>query len=193
MHIAVDLDDVVLDFVGGLRAALKVEYGVDLDEEATTDWDLHPLLDPIIGRSWWSWMKERSWIWAHFPAIDGAIGTVDRLRRDGHYLELVTSKPAWAEHNVYRWLGKWRPPFQRVTIVSQEDVKADFTEADILVDDKFENVRDFANSGRLALLFDRPHNRGVIPPAGVERVHGWREVYEAVTRVVAATGGTVNG
>jgi uncharacterized HAD superfamily protein len=171
---------VVLDFVGGLRAALKKEYDVDLKEEDISDFDLKPILNPIIGRSWWAWMKERSWIWSHFPPVDGAIGTLDRLRRDGHYIELVTSKPEWAEHNVYRWLGKWRPPFQRVTITGPSDVKAAFTEADILIDDKYENVRDFAASGRTALLFDRPHNRGVVPPAGVTRVHGWREVYEHI-------------
>lgn len=183
LHIAVDLDDVVLDFVGGLRSALKKEYGVELREEDITDFNLKPFLDPIIGRSWWSWMRDRSWIWSHFPAIDGAIGTLDRLRRDGHYLELVTSKPEWAEHNVYRWLGKWRPPFQRVTITGPEDVKADFTDADILIDDKFENVKEFARAGRRALLFDRPHNRGATPPQGVHRVRNWQEVYEQIRRI----------
>ena len=44
--IAVDLDDVVLDFVGGLRAALKQEYNVELDEDSITDFNLAPFLDP---------------------------------------------------------------------------------------------------------------------------------------------------
>lgn len=182
-HIAVDLDDVVLDFVGGLRTALYMEYGVDLSEDDITDFNLKPFLDPIIGRSWWSWMRDRSWIWSHFPAVPGAIGTLDRLRREGYYLELVTSKPEWAEHNVYRWLGKWRPPFQRVTIVGPADNKADKTDARLIVDDKFENVRDFVAAGRSGLLFSRPHNRNVEVGDGIVRVNNWHEVYEAIKEV----------
>ena len=114
MHIAVDLDDVVLDFVGGVRNAVKTEFGVELQDSDFTQFNLSPLLNPIIGRSWWSWMEDRAWIWAGFPAVDGAIGSLERLRRDGHYLECITSKPKWAEYNTWRWLGRWRPPFQRV-------------------------------------------------------------------------------
>lgn len=183
MHIAVDLDDVVLDFVGGLRAALKKEYGVVIEADDIRDFNLRPYLDPIIGRSWWSWMKDRAWIWSHFEAIDGAIGTIDRLRRDGHYLELVTSKPEWAEHNVYRWLGKWRPAFQRVTITGPTDSKVDFTNADILIDDKVENVKAFIEAGRDALLFSRPHNRKD-KIAGAVRVDNWQEAYAQIRRFV---------
>lgn len=158
-HIAVDMDDVVVDFVGGLLKAVKTEYDVDIDPEEITQWDLHPLLDPIIGRSWWAWLREREWLWATFPAIPGAIGGVDRLRRDGHYLELVTSKPAWAEHNVWKWLGLWRPPFNRVTIVDKDTRKVDATEAFVLVDDKVQNCQEFINSGRTGILFRSMQNR----------------------------------
>jgi len=124
-HIAVDLDDCVLDFCGGLRAA-------------------------------------------------------DRLRRQGHYLECITSKPPWAEHNVYKWLGKWRPPFQRVTIVGQDDVKADFTDADLLIDDRVENCNGFRREDRQAILFGRPHNAKVVRGATIWRAEGWPEVLEMV-------------
>lgn len=183
LHLAIDLDDCVLDFVGGVRQAIKKEYGVELRDEDITDFNLRPFLDPIIGRSWWAWMRDRSWIWSHFDAVDGAIGTLDRLRRDGHYLELVTSKPEWAEANVYRWLGKWRPPFQRVTIVGPEDFKVDFTDADLLVDDKLENIMEFSRAMRRALLFTRPHNSRAMLPQGAVRVDGWPEVYSEIRRI----------
>lgn len=172
--------------MGGLRAALKKEYGVVINEDDIKDFNLRPYLDPIIGRSWWAWMKDRAWIWSHFEAIDGAIGTIDRLRRDGHYLELVTSKPEWAEHNVYRWLGKWRPAFQRVTITGPDDVKVDFTNADILIDDKAENVEAFIKAGRDALFFTRPHNKR-IKVAGSVRVDNWQDAYQAIRRFADAT------
>ena len=160
-YIAVDMDDVLVDFVGGLVAAVKTEFGVEVTEEqlGKAGWDLHPLLDPIIGYSWWSWLRHREWLWANFPAVDGAIGSIERLRHDGHYLELVTSKPTWAEHNVWKWLGKWRPAFNRVTIMDGDTLKVDVTGADVLIDDKPTNCGPFLEQGRRAILFARPHNR----------------------------------
>lgn len=175
-HYAVDMDDVVVDFVGGLIAAVKTEHGVTIttEELEKTGWDLHPLLDPIIGYSWWTWLKRREWLWAGFPAVEGAIGSIERLRQQGHYLELVTSKPAWAEHNVWKWLGKWRPAFQRVTIVDADTCKADATSADLLIDDKPDNCQPFLDQGRRAILFARPHNHSVRDD--FLTAHSWADV-----------------
>ncbi len=159
MHIAVDLDDVVLDFVGNLVAVLQREYGSTLTQEDITEWDLRKVLDPIVGENWWHWWKRRDWLWAQAPAVPGAIGGLTTLRRKGHYLEVVTSKPDWAEAQTWRWLGKWRPPVQQVTIVGPDARKVDFTEADLIIDDKPDNCLQFVNEDREAILFDRPHNR----------------------------------
>ena len=180
MRIAVDLDDVVVAFVPGLLAAVKKEYDVDIPIKDIKEWNLHPILDPVIGRSWWAWLRQREWLWANFPAVDGAIGSIDQLRRDGHWVELLTSKPEWAEHNVYKFLGKWRPAFNRVTIVGPEDNKALFTDADILIDDKPQNCLEFVSTGRNAILFYADHNRYEEVPKGVYRAQGWREVMKII-------------
>lgn len=188
IHIAIDMDDVLVDFVGGLRTAMKTEYNIDIPEENVTNWNLHPILDPVIGYSWWRWMKEREWIWATFPPVPGAIGSIERLRADGHYVELVTNKPRWAEHNVWKWLGKWRPAFNAVTIVDgQSQRKIDLTMADILVDDKPENCQQFLDAGRNAILFARPHNQDGMLKYGKENkskgyiARDWNTVYDKIT------------
>jgi 5'(3')-deoxyribonucleotidase len=175
MHVAIDLDDVILDFCGGVRQAVKTEFGVELKPADFDRWHLSEILDPIIGRSWWSWMREREWLWANFPAIDGAIGGLEVLRRKGHYLEIVTSKPHWAEHNTWKWLGKWRPPVQRVTIVGPDDRKRDFTDAHLLIDDKPQNLSEFVPG--MVILFDRPHNR---TEDRFARASAWRDVVRMV-------------
>jgi len=180
MRIAVDMDDVVVDFIGGLLAAVKKEYDVDIKVSDIKQWDLKPVLNPIIGRSWWAWLRDREWLWANFDAVDGAIGAIDRLRRAGHWVEMVTSKPDWAEHNVYKWLGKWRLNPQRVTIVKVEDKKANFTDADVLIDDKPSHCADFIATGRKAILFTAAHNRAMTTPAGARRAESWIEVLDII-------------
>lgn len=178
MKIAVDLDDVVLDFMTGVRRAVETEYGVTIPEYE--HWDMSERLDPIIGFSWWKWLRRRDWLWPNFPAIPGAIGGIDRLRQQGHYVECVTSKPDWAEFATWKWLGKWRPAFQRVTIVRSSDKKSAFTDAELLIDDKMSNCEDFAREHRTAYLFERPHNRSasIAGWAGerISRAHNWEDV-----------------
>lgn len=181
MHIAVDADDVVVDFLGGLLGAVRTEHGVSIQPDDIKEWNLHPVLDPILGMSFWTWLRNKEFLWPNFGVVSGAIGALDKLRRDGHYLELVTSKPEWAEYNVYRWLGKWRAPFERVTITKLDDKKADFTTADILIDDKPQNCLDFADTGRLAILFSAPHNRGFTDlPKGIVRAENWQHVLQII-------------
>ncbi len=186
-HVAIDLDDVVLDFYGGLRAVLKKEYGVELRPDQMAAWDLHGVIDPIVGRSWWQWLRERDWLWSHLPAVDGAIGGIERLRAAGLYVELVTSKPEWAEYAVWRWLGKWRPRFHRVTIVPTSERKVDHTDAELLVDDRPENCLEFVDDGRVAILFDRPHNQDFALVPGMGRARTWEQVVELV-RMESAVG-----
>jgi FMN phosphatase YigB (HAD superfamily) len=182
--VAVDLDDVVLDFTGGVREAVRREFGVDPGE--FTAWDLGPVLNPIVGRDWWDWLRDRSWIWSHFPAVDGAMGGLERLRNMGCRLECVTHKPRWAEHIVWRWLGKWRPPFHSVTIVPQGQSKAAHSGAEILVDDRPENCLEWAATGRPAILFERPHNAAAEFDEGVVfSAADWRTVVEVIEWVCA--------
>lgn len=185
LHVAVDLDDVILDFTGGVRRAVMTEYGVNV--EPFNKWEMRDVLDPILGQSWWKWMRQRDWLWSNFPAIPGSIGGLGLIREDGHLVEIVTSKPPWAEHAVWKWLGKWRPPVQAVRIVDDSVRKADITAADILIDDRPENCYPFAEDGRVAILFDRPHNQEATEMPGLYRAKDWHEVVALVRAEAAGT------
>lgn len=182
-HIALDLDDVCLDFTGGLRAAVAREFGIEVPPFSA--WEIRDVLDPIIGESWWAWMRKRDWLWKTFPAVEGAIGTIMQLRRDGYYLEIVTSKPEWAEASVWQWLGRWRPAVHRVTIVDDKQRKVDWTEAQVLVDDKVAGCQHWIDEYRNAILFQRPHNESdlTIHPR-LYHASNWQEVRKLIHELV---------
>lgn len=169
-HIAVDLDDVCMEFWSSILKCVEKEYGVHYDYEQTLNWDKNSLKEADVfgeGRTWWEWLQERDWLWAQFPAVDGAVGGVQRLRQRGHFVEALTSKPAWAEWTVWSWLGKWRIPFNRVTIVPSGTRKCDVSGSEILVDDYNVNCTSWAEVGRTAIMFTRPWNKDIHARAGV--------------------------
>lgn len=192
MHIAVDQDDVMLDFIGRVRECFRKEFGFEgIPKYRGSPWgqevvefSKHPRLIEAGYDSWWDWLRERDWLWGTAEAVDGAIGGVRTLRAKGHYVEMITSKPRWAEPQVYRWLEKWRPPFQRVTIIDsvKGERKVDLTEARVIVDDKLETCKQFTEAGRWAVLFDRGRvhtMEGMLDPR-LTVAHDWGEVLTAI-------------
>jgi len=180
-HLAIDMDDVVLAFVGGVCDSLSRDYGVRVTAADIVDWDMSKVLNPLIGEDWWDWMRRHVHLWGEkFKPVVGALGGIQRLRAAGHYLELVTSKPDWAEAQVWVWLGRYRPAVHRVTVIGMGERKVDRTEADVIIDDKPENCFQFVEDGRQALLFDRSHNQDVELRPGMDRVMNWRSMPTAL-------------
>lgn len=186
LHVAVDLDDVVLDFFQGVIDAMYREFDVYILKEDITTWDdnqvkLFPWKDYGY-KSWWDWMQKREWLWANFDAVPGAVGGISALRGAGHHVELLTAKPEWAEHNVWKWLGLWRLPVTSVRIVGVNDTKHAVSDADILVDDKPSNIQGWVDSDdtRLGVLFDQPWNRDMEIGERMVRVASWHGVQETV-------------
>lgn len=182
MKIAIDIDDCVMDFWRSLEHSVALEYGIELDYESNQDWEDATLKRLDIfgeGRTWWDWLQDRDWVWATFKPVPGAIGAIDMLRRQGHYIELLTKKPDWAEWTVWKWLGRWRPAANRVTVLGLHESKAQVSDAQLLVDDNVDNVLDWVRSGRPAILFDRPWNRSDLPVqlSKVPRAYNWHDVY----------------
>lgn len=192
MHVAIDLDDVVLDFFPHVLACFEREFG------QTPDYDGHPWGDAAVAftkhpallaagyKSWWDWLRDREWLWAIAPAVPGAIGGIETLRNMGHYVECVTSKPEWAEHNVWKWLGKWRPKFHRVTIIDSKagQRKVDMTDAELIVDDKLLTCEEFRDAGRKAVLFDRSSVSYRYDPRkfpGIHVAHTWADIVQGLS------------
>jgi hypothetical protein len=184
-HIAVDMDDVILDFMPNVMACFEREYGIvhpfngspwGPDAVAFTK---HPALLESGYKDWWGWLRDRDWLWGLAPAVPGAIGGLKTLRARGYYVELVTSKPEWAEPQVWKWLGRWRPDLDRVTIVRPGESKAEVSSADGIIDDKIDTVKEWEDLERSSIWF----NRGPMKLyTGVStEANNWADILEVLT------------
>lgn len=171
MNIAVDADDVIWEFARHICECWETEYAEHIDYESLA-WE--DLLNGSRGPTW-KWLRSRDWLWTKMPVVPGAIGGLQRLRQEGHHLEILTKKPDWAEWTVWALCGKWRPPVSRLTVVPSAARKVDYSDADLLIDDSIHNVVEWESDGRGAIVFDRPWNR----EHGADdlyRVRNWSEV-----------------
>lgn len=192
LHIAVDMDDVIVAFWPRVVQCYNTEYGADINP-AKQSWDDNEIKNsPHFGPGkaygdWWSWWRDRHWLWATCKAIPGAIGGLSQLRAAGHFVELLTHKPDWARRETTAWLAKWHPSFDRLTFVPLDASKAEASTADVLVDDKPENIQQWIDSGRFAILFAQPwnYNTSFSAPDG-STLPQWADTWDDVLRLVEA-------
>src|SRR3972149_669120 len=105
LWIAFDLDDCVLDFVAGILETVNRDFGSDVQPKDITDWEFGQFIDDIIGMPWFAWLETHASLWGDkFKPVPGALGGIEKLRRAGHYIEIVTAKPTWAEDALWTWM-----------------------------------------------------------------------------------------
>lgn len=183
MRVAVDLDGVVVDFVGSLLRQVWCDTGVELQREQVTEWDPGPLLDPVLGRPWMDWLRERcDEVWGlAAPLVPNAVMGV-RLLALRHDVEILTVKPDWAVDAALAW-ARWHLPDVPLVIVPPGERKTRYAPAaQLLIDDNPEECLAFARSGRRAMLYNALYNRNAPPHELVRRVRSWPEIIELLMR-----------
>ena len=61
LTIAVDFDDVMVNFMEGVLEVVERDFGATIPIEEIDTWaDWHPLVNDIIGRDWWAWLEEHA-------------------------------------------------------------------------------------------------------------------------------------
>lgn len=179
-HIALDLDDVVIDFVSGLQLYLDTEYNYTLDEAEITAWRFHiDELDMGISEVVGEVLKNDRYLTA-CPEIAGSMDGIQWLYDRGYSLEFVTSRPNFTRQSTESWLSAH--DLGHIPLQMGQDADKTKTDAVFLVDDRPKYVNGFCDSHeeRHAALMRAGHNRqvwdGLQDDAGDARVYpvsGW--------------------
>ncbi len=188
--IAVDFDDVVMGFHNGFRDRHNRLYGTTLTYEQLVNYDNWEVL---YGRDK-DTMTKLALEFYHSPdhhqtaPIEGALEAIADLSQD-YSLQIVTSRPETVREVTIKWIDQYCPgmftDFHFTNIYAGSDgallrSKAEVCRAigaPVLIDDALRHARDVAAAGVTALLPDRPWNRSETP-AGVHRMHSWREIVD---------------
>jgi len=180
MKIAVDLDGVLYRFELTMRYLLREERNVQADMHTPSRyWD--DVLDrctPADRRWLWKEGVEQFGLFRHGHVEKHAMRGIRALNRAGHKLYVVTHRPASATRDTLAWLdfhfGAEQPyPFAGAPIMLHTGEPKSQVPADLLIDDKPENIREWMTEGGSGFLFDQPWNQSATLGT---RVYGWYEV-----------------
>lgn len=194
MHIGVDYDDTVFQFMQPFLAYFNKERGTNHTYDSmdnTTFW-------PKLGFSNRTEAIEYCNSYYHSPEafaahpLPGCYEVCKGLKERGHTLSIVSARPATALPAMNRWLGHNFPGiFSEVhatdqfshnsASVSKASVCANFG-MEVMVDDAAHYLRECAALGVQCFLIDHPWNRSVPLSNNIIRVSSWNDLEETLSR-----------
>lgn len=186
LHIAVDVDDVCVDFLGQLIARFNRQHPHvrPLHRSDVTAWDLEECFGPEIAAQLYADMGAPDF-YDTASMIPGSLVGVRTLRDAGHEVTFVSSCGTGESiPGKVRWLAR-----NGFLLDYGAHVHADFIAAhakhriaaDLIIDDRAENI-----GTRPGILFAREHNRTIQGRAMV-RADTWADVVRHVEGYAFAT------
>lgn len=155
LTLAVDVDEVCAGLLGEWLRRYNVDYDDNLTTDEATEWDMTKVVKPECGQDIYRFLTPD--IYDHVLPISGARQAVYELLAMGHRVVYVTaSRELYSAIAKRAWLLRWG-------FLSPANVQRDFIpandksliRADMLFDDRFENVASFPGCG---VLISQPHN-----------------------------------
>lgn len=192
--IAIDFDDVIMNFHAEFMAFSNRVYGSHLTYEQLTNYDEWWILygcDPatMVTRARQFYQSPEHTV---VKPVPGVLEAIARLSPN-YSLQVVTSRPDSVRPIVEKWLEKFLPGYFEqlhfTNIFASEDNKKPRKKSEVcreigalaLIDDAIKHVTDAAENSIIALMPDRPWNRKTTP-AGVTRLHSWNEIADWIEK-----------
>jgi 5'(3')-deoxyribonucleotidase len=183
VRIAVDLDGVCYEFQRTYRYMIGEYRGVAMPpvSEFWTHWDAQKDYGRPADHRWMWDGGVRLGLFRYGHMVQGARRGLEQLAEDGHELLVVTSRPAAAVLDTVEWISLFFKdiPLAGIHILSNQEPKS-VIRADLLIDDRPENIYEWSGAGREAILFEQPWNAGQIMPLGVHVAQSWKDVVTLV-------------
>jgi uncharacterized HAD superfamily protein len=181
MRVGIDIDDVLADSLPEYLSAFNRRFGLQI---AVTEagWEIfrrYPEIPADDIRTFFAELYQADFLGSR-PLLPGAREGVERLYRAGHRLFVVTGRPRCDRNITERWIETRGLSSYFEEIVDRDGLDsplhkrraAERFRLDVLLEDEYNVALEAAEASVRVLLFDRPWNRGPLPPR-VFRIHSW--------------------
>lgn len=174
--VAVDLDGVLYEWDRTAQYMLRTYRGQAQLHQPSESWDW--IMENVAKKEWkWLWNEGvTKGLFRYGHMVTGARVGLEDLVAEGYKLTIVTHRPSRAVMDTVDWVSLYLKgiPLHGLHILSNGESKT-VVEADILIDDKPENLIEWRDAGRTAVQFVRNWNKNYLIDS-VLRAEGWKEV-----------------
>ncbi len=184
LTILIDMDDVLEDLQGCWIAELNRMCNTEVLPEDITEWRVAKFFPQLTEEKVYAPLFSAE-MWNHLQPIQNAPEIVDRLRKSGHRILVVTaSHYGTLPPKIARFLSLYPClSWKDIIVASDKSVIA----GDVMIDDGPHNLE---TTTCIKLLFDRPHNRSYDAAGnGMFRVKTWDEIEAMVLKISELAGG----
>jgi uncharacterized HAD superfamily protein len=192
MKIAIDIDDVLADFMVALIEFHNKTYKTKFKKNDFFSYNLWEV--------WGGTRKEaaekifkfhKTSIYRNIKPITGSVEAIKKLRRSNE-LYVITSRHSDVIENTKKWIDKYFPDlflkiyfsnsfYGRSKKLKKSDICRQL-KADMLIEDSFEYAIDCLRPNRKIILFRRPWNKKYTIPKEISVVNNWSEVLKTVNK-----------
>lgn len=189
MHIGVDYDDTVFEFMRSFLTYFNERHGTSHAYESMNSFTIWPALGFRTRDEAVTYFNE----YYHSPdALEGpslpdSYNTCKKLKDSGHTLSIVSARPQTAVPVMREWLRRnMGNVFSEVYVTDQfshiPGVKTSKGELcsrlgiEVMIDDATHYLEGCAQQGIRCILIDRPWNRGRPLSTGIEPIASWSEI-----------------
>jgi hypothetical protein len=116
-----------------------------------------------------------------------AVAVLQKLKRAGHKIYFITSRPKQNQSKTFKWLRKYDIPFDGLEVIGHDQPKGFYGRKynlDMFVDDLHKHLGSMYQYKKRwrkgLLLFDKPWNTNHIDGNRFTRVKNWQEILRHV-------------
>ncbi|MEG0013176.1 MAG: hypothetical protein RR324_07245 [Cellulosilyticaceae bacterium] len=163
----IDQDDVLVEYIVAVVTAFNNKYGTSFKASECNSWNLIS----IFGEEIMTVMHEPD-LFKDLEPVKDAIETFERLYRSNLFeMYIVTAAHPRTVEAKYEWIKEhmaFLPQSNIIVSSAKHMIRGDY-----LLDDGMHNIRAFAKSGGVPIIFDRPHNK--LEGKEFQRIGSWKE------------------
>ena len=189
MNIGIDIDNVISNF----DEELLKEY-IKHDKELRNSGIINQNAK-YIRNDMFDWSEEEDNIFykeniekiaKNLKVIEGAKEYIDKLKKDGHNIYIITGRDNGEYSDPYNMTKEWLQEnniyydkliFTDAYDKSQKSKECIKNNVEIMIDDSVSICKNCVESGITTLIMDKPYNR----EENITRVKNWKEIYEYIT------------
>jgi hypothetical protein len=116
----------------------------------------------------------------HFEPVEGALTFINKLREDGHHVEIITARPGITARRANEWLKHHSINIELTGVGFIRSKARAARDLDVFVDDLLINLYNLVDTVPHRFIYSWGYNEIYRESGIATRIHTWKELYDHI-------------